>query len=91
MTKQYASIVISDTHTPNALPILKGSIGPDAIDVRALLGQQNLLTYDPGFRSTASATVRSPISTAMPVSCSIAAMRLKSWRHIAIFRRLRIC
>ncbi|WP_167631464.1 citrate synthase [Mariprofundus ferrooxydans] len=54
MTKQYASIVISDTHTPNALPILKGSIGPDAIDVRALLGQQNLLTYDPGFRSTAS-------------------------------------
>jgi len=54
MTKQYASIVISDTHTLNALPILKGSIGPDAIDVRALLGQQNLLTYDPGFRSTAS-------------------------------------
>lgn len=54
MTQQYASIVISDIHTPDALPILNGSIGPDAIDVRALLGQQNLLTYDPGFRSTAS-------------------------------------
>ncbi|PIP02744.1 MAG: citrate (Si)-synthase, partial [Zetaproteobacteria bacterium CG23_combo_of_CG06-09_8_20_14_all_54_7] len=54
MTKQYANIVVSDTQTPNGLPILKGSIGPDAVDVRTLLGRQNLLTYDPGFRSTAS-------------------------------------
>jgi len=54
MTKQYANIIVSDTQTPNGLPILKGSIGPDAVDVRTLLGRQNLLTYDPGFRSTAS-------------------------------------
>ncbi|TLS65695.1 citrate synthase [Mariprofundus erugo] len=54
MTQQYASIIIGDEPGKDSLPILKGSIGPSAIDVRALLGQNGLLTYDPGFRSTAS-------------------------------------
>lgn len=36
------------------LPILKGSLGQDLIDVRSLLSQANLLTYDPGFMCTAS-------------------------------------
>lgn len=35
-------------------PVLKGSIGPDVIDIRKLYGQTGAFTYDPGFTSTAS-------------------------------------
>jgi len=37
-----------------ALEILHGSEGPNAVDVRKLYSEQGMLTYDPGFRSTAS-------------------------------------
>jgi citrate synthase len=37
-----------------ALPVLKGSVGPDVVDIRKLYGQSGLFTYDPGFTSTAS-------------------------------------
>ncbi|MGH8549791.1 MAG: citrate synthase [Methylococcales bacterium] len=37
------------------LPILSGSIGPDVIDIRTL-SKTGMLTYDPGFMSTASCT-----------------------------------
>src|SRR5918911_1534064 len=36
------------------LPVLKGTIGPDVIDIRKLYGQTGMFTYDPGFTSTAS-------------------------------------
>ncbi|MFP1131429.1 citrate synthase [Asticcacaulis sp. W401b] len=36
------------------LPILKGSLGPDVIDIRKLYAQSDAFTYDPGFTSTAS-------------------------------------
>ena len=36
------------------LPILKGSVGPDVLDIRKLYGQTGAFTYDPGFTSTAS-------------------------------------
>jgi citrate synthase len=36
------------------LPVYRGSIGPDVLDVRKLYGQAGLFTYDPGFTSTAS-------------------------------------
>ena len=35
-------------------PVLKGSVGPDVIDIRKLYGQTGLFTFDPGFTSTAS-------------------------------------
>jgi citrate synthase len=35
-------------------PILKGSVGPDVVDIRKLYGQTGLFTFDPGFTSTAS-------------------------------------
>ena len=35
-------------------PVLKGTLGPDVIDVRKLYGQTGMFTYDPGFTSTAS-------------------------------------
>ncbi|WP_420432546.1 citrate synthase [Hyphobacterium sp.] len=36
------------------LPILKGTIGPDVIDIRALYKKAGVFTYDPGFTSTGS-------------------------------------
>ena len=35
-------------------PVLSGTIGPDAVDIRKLYGQSGMFTYDPGFTSTAS-------------------------------------
>ena len=35
-------------------PVLKGSVGPDVVDIRKLYGQTGLFTYDPGFTSTAA-------------------------------------
>ena len=36
------------------LPVLKGSTGPDVIDIRKLYGATDAFTYDPGFTSTAA-------------------------------------
>jgi len=37
------------------LPLLKGSVGPDVVDIRSLYKEAGVFTYDPGFTSTASA------------------------------------
>src|SRR5919199_2705484 len=36
------------------LPVLKGTLGPDVVDIRKLYGETDVFTYDPGFTSTAS-------------------------------------
>jgi citrate synthase len=36
------------------LPILKGTMGPDVVDIRKLYAETDAFTYDPGFTSTAS-------------------------------------
>jgi citrate synthase len=36
------------------LPVYKGTVGPDVIDIRKLYGQTGMFTYDPGFMSTAA-------------------------------------
>ncbi|HEX4096914.1 MAG TPA: citrate/2-methylcitrate synthase, partial [Caulobacteraceae bacterium] len=36
------------------LPTLKGTLGPDVVDVRQLYGEADVFTYDPSFGSTAS-------------------------------------
>src|SRR5665213_3633118 len=36
------------------LPVLKGTLGPDVVDIRKLYGQADVFTYDPSFTSTAS-------------------------------------
>jgi citrate synthase len=36
------------------LPVLKGSVGPDVIDIRTLYRDAGVFTFDPGFTSTAS-------------------------------------
>lgn len=53
MTKDTATLNLSSTQTELDLPILKGTIGHDVIDINQL-AKQGLFTYDPGFVSTAS-------------------------------------
>ncbi|MBB1601207.1 citrate synthase [Variovorax sp. UMC13] len=36
------------------LPVYKGTVGPDVIDIRKLYAQTGMFTYDPGFMSTAA-------------------------------------
>ena len=36
------------------IPVLKGSEGPDVLDIRKLHEETGMFTYDPGFTSTAS-------------------------------------
>jgi citrate synthase len=53
---------MTDTGTANLqfgdkslqLPVLKGTVGPDVIDVRKLYAEADVFTFDPGFTSTAS-------------------------------------
>ena len=49
-----ATLSFSDGSPSIDLPIHKGTIGPDVIDIRKLYGQTGKFTYDPGFLSTAS-------------------------------------
>jgi citrate synthase len=49
-----ATLSFSDGSASMELPIYKGTMGPDVIDIRKLYAQTGKFTYDPGFLSTAS-------------------------------------
>jgi citrate synthase len=49
-----ATLSFSDGSPTMDMPIYKGSIGPDVIDIRKLYAQTGKFTYDPGYLSTAS-------------------------------------
>lgn len=49
-----ASLSFSDGSPSVDLPLYKGSVGPEVIDIRKLYAQTGKFTYDPGFLSTAS-------------------------------------
>jgi len=49
-----AILSFSDGSTSLDLPIYKGTIGPDVLDIRKLYGATGRFTYDPGFMSTAA-------------------------------------
>jgi citrate synthase len=49
-----ATLSFSDGSPSMDMPIYKGTVGPDVIDIRKLYGQTGKFTYDPGFLSTAS-------------------------------------
>ena len=53
MEKKYT---LFDNESGNSfeLPIIRGTTGPDVIDIRNLYKETGLFTYDPGFTSTAS-------------------------------------
>lgn len=50
-----ATITFDNNPTAIELPVLKGSLGTDVIDIRSL-GKHGYFTFDPGFMSTASCT-----------------------------------
>jgi citrate synthase len=49
-----ATLSFSDGSPAIEMPIYKGTVGPDVIDIRKIYGQTGKFTYDPGFMSTAS-------------------------------------
>ena len=49
-----ATLSFSDGSPAIEMPIYKGTVGPDVIDIRKLYVQTGKFTYDPGFMSTAS-------------------------------------
>jgi citrate synthase len=51
--RQYTAVISNDTKQAN-LPILDGTLGPSAMDIRELHARYGLLAFDPGFHSTAS-------------------------------------
>lgn len=53
MSQRKVTLQFSDSDRTIELPILEGSLGPDVIDTRSL-SSKGILTYDPGFLSTAS-------------------------------------
>jgi citrate synthase len=54
--KAYASVSVKDGRNGQAweLPVIKGTIGPDVMDVRKLYSDHGLFTYDPGYGATGS-------------------------------------
>jgi citrate synthase len=49
-----ATLKFEDGTPPVDIPVYKGTIGPDVLDIRALHAKTGKFTYDPGFLSTAS-------------------------------------
>jgi len=79
-----ATLSFSDGSPAMELPIYKGSIGPDVIDIRKLYAQTGKFTYDPGFLSTASCNSTITYTTATRASCCTAATRSSSSPRNAI-------
>ena len=53
-TENKATLSFSDGSPSVDFPVVKGTVGPDVIDIRSLYGKTGKFTYDPGFLSTAS-------------------------------------
>src|SRR5580765_1230443 len=54
MNDQTATVTFSDGSPSVTFPVLKGTIGPEVIDIRSLYAKTGKFTYDPGFMSTAA-------------------------------------
>ncbi|MEE9598803.1 MAG: citrate synthase [Acidiferrobacterales bacterium] len=54
MGKKRYKAIVSGENGEASLPILKGTMGPSAVDIQQLHAEHGLLAFDPGFRSTAS-------------------------------------
>ncbi len=53
-TPNTATLTFSDGTPSVEFPVLKGTVGPDVIDIKSLYGKTGKFTYDPGFMSTAA-------------------------------------
>ena len=52
--KNTVTLTNNQTGETLELPILKGSVGPDVIDIRSIYSNMGLFTFDPGFGMTGS-------------------------------------
>lgn len=46
--------LVSNDGNTTELPVLKGTLGPDVIDIRKLYAQTDMFTFDPGYGATGS-------------------------------------
>jgi citrate synthase len=53
-SSEKATLTFTDGTPTLEMPIYKGTVGPDVIDIRQLYNKTGKFTYDPGFLSTAS-------------------------------------
>jgi len=54
MRKESFTLIDNRTGNRYEYPVLKGTRGPDAVDMRTLFADTGLFSYDPGYTSTAS-------------------------------------
>ncbi|MBK6727390.1 MAG: citrate synthase [Xanthomonadales bacterium] len=54
MSNHFVQVSDSTSGRSASLPVVSGSVGPEAIDIGKLHKETGLFTYDPGFMSTAS-------------------------------------
>jgi citrate synthase len=52
--KNFFTLFNNETGKSYYLPVIKGTDGPDVLDIRKLYQETGMFTYDPGFTSTAS-------------------------------------
>src|SRR3954463_4403753 len=52
--KGSVTITLDGSNKSTKLPLLSGSLGPDAFDIHKLHGDLGVFTYDPGYGATAS-------------------------------------
>jgi len=58
MTTDAYTLISPDGSKSMELPVRKGSVGPDVIDIAKLYKEQGIFTYDPGFVATGSCDSR---------------------------------
>jgi len=80
-----ATLSFSDGSPSIEMPIYKGTVGPDVIDIRKLYGQSGKFTYDPGFMSTASCNSKITFIDGDKASYYIVAIRFRIWQKIVTF------
>ncbi|HEX5765648.1 MAG TPA: citrate/2-methylcitrate synthase, partial [Woeseiaceae bacterium] len=54
MTKESYTLLSPDGASSLELPVRKGTLGPDVLDISHLYREQGVFTYDPGFVATGS-------------------------------------
>ena len=48
------NLILTENGNSTELPVLKGTLGPDVIDIRKLYAETDMFTFDPGYGATGS-------------------------------------
>ena len=85
MSDKKANLILPGGEPNIEFPIHTGTIGPDAVDIRALLGKTGKVTYDQGFCQLLVVVLRLHTSMAMKVYCSTEVTLSSNWLSIVTF------